>query len=54
MLKKYKKAGWIVIRQKCSHLRVIKDSVYETIPVHSRDFGKGVEKKLLKKLEGSE
>ncbi|MEA1911344.1 MAG: type II toxin-antitoxin system HicA family toxin [Spirochaetota bacterium] len=54
MLKMYKKAGWIVIRQKGSHVRVSKGSVYETIPVHSTDLGKGLESKLIKKLEETE
>ena len=51
MLKRYKRAGWIVIRQKGSHVRVQKESAYETIPVHSTDLSKGLERKLLKKLE---
>jgi len=54
MLKKYKKDGWVVIRQQGSHVRVKKGSVYETIPIHSSDLGKGLEKKLLKKLEETE
>ncbi len=51
MLKLYKKAGWIIIRQKGSHVRVQKDSYFETIPLHSTDLGKGLESKLLKKLK---
>ena len=51
MLKRYKKAGWIVVRQKGSHVRVEKGSAAETIPLHSKDLGKGLERKLLNKLE---
>ena len=50
MLKRYKKAGWIVLRQKGSHVQVQKGSAHQTIPLH-KELRKGAEKDLLKKLE---
>jgi predicted RNA binding protein YcfA (HicA-like mRNA interferase family) len=51
MLKKFLKAGWTVERIKGSHHFVTKGDAFDTIPVHSKDIGKGLERKLLKKLE---
>jgi len=50
MLKLYKKAGWKVISQKGSHVKVGKDSLREIIPMH-KELKKGLEQALLKHLE---
>jgi len=52
MLRLYKKAGWIVLQRRGSHVKVGKDSLRETIPMH-RELGRGLERKLLKRLEQS-
>lgn len=49
MLQRYKDAGWIVISQKGSHVKVGKGSQREIIPMH-RELKKGLEKALLKRL----
>ncbi len=51
MLRIYKKAGWKVERVKGSHHCMSKGNAVETIPVSSKDLTKGLERKLLKKLE---
>ena len=54
MLRRYMMAGWLVARTKGSHHMLEKDGDRETIPVHgNEDLGKGLERKLLKHLEGS-
>lgn len=50
MLQLYKKAGWKIISQKGSHVKVGKDILREIIPMH-RELKKGLEKALLKRLE---
>jgi len=50
MLKLYKKAGWKVISQKGSHVKVGKDALREIIPMH-KELKKGLEQALLKHLE---
>ena len=50
MLKLYQTAGWIMIRQKGSHVIVGKGALRETIPMH-KELKKGLEKSLLKKLK---
>jgi predicted RNA binding protein YcfA (HicA-like mRNA interferase family) len=50
ILKLYKKAGWKVISQKGSHVKVGKDSLREIIPMH-KELKKGLEQALLKHLE---
>lgn len=50
MLKLYKKAGWRVISQKGSHVKVGKNSSREIIPMH-KELKKGLEQALLKHLE---
>jgi len=50
MLKLYENAGWIKIRQKGSHAVMKKADETEVIPIHSKELGKGIEKKLLKRL----
>ena len=51
MLKLFLRAGWIVLRQKGSHLIVGKGSMRETIPMH-KELKKGLESCLRKRLEG--
>jgi predicted RNA binding protein YcfA (HicA-like mRNA interferase family) len=53
MLKRYLKAGWKFLRQKGSHVIIGKGEDRETIPMHN-ELKKGLEKKLLKHLEGGE
>jgi predicted RNA binding protein YcfA (HicA-like mRNA interferase family) len=50
MLKLYERDGWAVLRQKGSHVRVVKESVHESIPMH-KELDKGMEAKLIKVLE---
>ncbi len=49
MLKRYLANGWIVLRQKGSHVIVGKDHLRETIPMH-RELKKGTEHALKKRL----
>jgi predicted RNA binding protein YcfA (HicA-like mRNA interferase family) len=49
MLRLYKKAGWKVISQRGSHVKVAKDSLREIIPMH-KELKKGLEQALLKRL----
>jgi predicted RNA binding protein YcfA (HicA-like mRNA interferase family) len=49
ILRQFKKAGWIEISQKGSHIKIGKGNLRETIPVH-KELKKGLEQKLLKKL----
>lgn len=52
MLRRYLEKGWLKLRQNGSHVVVGKGDRRETIPIHgNRDLSKGLEKKLLKKLE---
>jgi predicted RNA binding protein YcfA (HicA-like mRNA interferase family) len=50
MLKRFKKQGWVEIRQKGSHVIVGKGELRETIPMH-KELRKGLEQKLLKRLK---
>jgi predicted RNA binding protein YcfA (HicA-like mRNA interferase family) len=50
MLRLYKKAGWEVISQKGSHVKVGKETQREIIPMH-RELKRGLERALLKRLE---
>ena len=52
MLRLYKKAGWIVLQRRGSHVKVGKDGLRETIPMH-KELGRGLARKLLKRLEQS-
>jgi len=52
MLKRFQKAGWSILRKKGSHVVVGKNDERETIPMH-KELKKGLEKYLLKRLEGS-
>jgi predicted RNA binding protein YcfA (HicA-like mRNA interferase family) len=52
MLKRYLAAGWEIVRKNGSHVILRKGNKNETIPIHAnKDLKKGLEKKLLKKLE---
>jgi predicted RNA binding protein YcfA (HicA-like mRNA interferase family) len=50
MLKRFKKKGWIELRQSGSHVIVGKENLRETIPMH-KELKKGLELKLLKRLK---
>lgn len=50
MLRLYKKAGWHVISQRGSHVKVGKNTLREIIPMH-KELKKGLEQALLKRLE---
>ncbi len=52
MLRLFKKAGCIVLQKRGSHVKVGKDSLRETIPMH-KELGRGLERNLLKRLEQS-
>jgi len=49
MLKRYLQCGWVVLRQKGSHVIVGKGQLRETIPMH-RELKKGTEHALNKRL----
>jgi predicted RNA binding protein YcfA (HicA-like mRNA interferase family) len=49
ILQRFKKAGWIEISQRGSHVKIRKGNLRETIPVH-KELKKGLEQKLLKRL----
>ena len=49
MIKLYEADGWVILRQKGSHVQMGKGTKRETIPLH-RELKKGLEKKLLKGL----
>lgn len=50
MIKLYTKNGWEVIRQTGSHVQLKKNGRRQTIPNHTKDLGKGLEKTLLKEI----
>lgn len=49
ILKLYMKAGWKIISQKGSHVKVGKETLREIIPMH-KELKKGLEQALLKRL----
>jgi predicted RNA binding protein YcfA (HicA-like mRNA interferase family) len=51
MLKRYLQAGWVVISRRGSHVKVGKAAKREVIPIH-KELKKGLERKLLKRIEG--
>ena len=51
MVRLYEKAGWIYLRQKGSHARMVKGKEHASIPMH-KELKIGTEHKLLKPLEG--
>ena len=53
MLKLFLKDGWLILRQKGSHVAVGKNGEVETIPMH-RELAKGTEHGLLKRLRAKE
>ena len=50
MKRLYEIQGWSLLRQSGSHVIMAKGNDRETIPMH-RELKKGLEKKLLKRLE---
>jgi predicted RNA binding protein YcfA (HicA-like mRNA interferase family) len=50
VLNLFLKKGWIILRQKGSHVQIGKSGNLETIPMH-KELAKGLERKLLKRLE---
>jgi len=50
MLKLYRKAGWVIIHRKGSHVKVGKGNLRETIPLH-KELKLGLEQALFKRLE---
>lgn len=50
MLRLFKRAGWVELRQTGSHKVVGKGSLREVIPMH-RELKRGTERALLKRLE---
>jgi len=52
MLKRYLQAGWQVVTQRGSHVKVGKGTQRETIPMQ-KELKKGLEQKLLKRLESA-
>jgi predicted RNA binding protein YcfA (HicA-like mRNA interferase family) len=49
MLRLYQKAGWRVVSQKGSHVKLAMDNQRETIPMH-KELKKGLECALFKRL----
>ena len=52
VLRLYRKAGCVVLHRKGSHLKVGKNDMRETIPMH-KELGRGIERKLLMRLARS-
>ncbi len=50
MLRLYRRAGWTVISQRGSHVKIGKGSLREIIPMHD-ELKKGLERALLKRLK---
>jgi len=50
LLKLFLQEGWVILRQKGSHIIVGKGSLRETIPQH-RELKKGLENSLRKRLK---
>ncbi len=53
MLKRYLAAGWILLRQRGSHVVVGHGNLRETIPQH-KELKKGLERALMKRLKGED
>jgi predicted RNA binding protein YcfA (HicA-like mRNA interferase family) len=49
MVRLYERCGWIVLRQRGSHVQMGKGSLRETVPMHA-ELKKGLERRLLKRL----
>jgi predicted RNA binding protein YcfA (HicA-like mRNA interferase family) len=50
MLKRYQRAGWVVLSRRGSHVKVGKGLFREVIPMHP-ELKKGLERKLLKRMQ---
>ena len=49
MVRLYEKQGWVLLRQKGSHVQMGRGHERETIPMHG-ELKRGLERKLLKRL----
>lgn len=49
MVRLYEIHGWVILRQRGSHVQMGRGNERETVPMH-RELGKGLERKLLKRL----
>lgn len=49
MIRLFLNHGWVILRQRGSHVQMGKGSERETIPSH-KELKKGLERKLLKRL----
>jgi predicted RNA binding protein YcfA (HicA-like mRNA interferase family) len=49
VLRLYLQAGWTILARRGSHVKVGKDGLRETIPMH-KELAIGLERKLLKRL----
>jgi predicted RNA binding protein YcfA (HicA-like mRNA interferase family) len=50
MLKLYRKAGWVIVHRRGSHVKVRKGNLREIIPLH-KELKRGLERALFKRLE---
>ena len=50
MLKLYRKAGWVIVHRKGSHVKVGKGNLRETIPLH-KELKRRLERALFKRIE---
>ncbi len=53
MLRLFLTAGWSILARRGSHVKVGKDGMRETIPMH-KELAIGLERKLLKRLAREE
>jgi predicted RNA binding protein YcfA (HicA-like mRNA interferase family) len=53
MLRLFQKAGWSILSQRGSHVKVGKNGRREIIPMH-RELKRGLEQSLLKRLKNEE
>jgi len=49
MLRLYRKAGWVIVHRRGSHVKVGKGNLRETIPLH-KELKRGLERALFKRL----
>ncbi|GAJ05518.1 unnamed protein product [marine sediment metagenome] len=50
MLKLYRKAGWVIVHRKGSHVKVGKGNLRETISLH-KELKRRLERALFKRIE---
>jgi len=50
MLKLYRKAGWVIVHRKGSHVKGGKGNLRETIPLH-KELKRRLERALFKRIE---